>query len=141
MRQNGHGRFNAQDVGRVVQRGQIRNVFQFVNDFLGGHDGFGKLAAVHDAVPYGGNHVHIGDDAVFFVGQRTDDQVDGVGVVFAVLPPFKSFFPRAFVRNKRARQADAFHSAGGQAAFLLPVIDAVFDRRAAAIQKQNNHSK
>ena len=118
---------NALNVGRVVQRPEDDVVIDGFHD-LGVDDlGLGEgRAAVQHAVTDRVDLLHVGDNALFLIGQRLDDVGHGVGMVLQRLVEH-DFALGGGLLDVAALDANALGLALGDDAFIVHVDELVFD--------------
>ena len=123
-----------------MERGQRGEFAEGFNDLVVDDDGLHELfAAVHDAVAHGGDPGEAVYDAVLLVGQRVDDQLDGVLMGGAILVHGHLLAAGRLDVDERAAYADALDEAGGHRGLGLPVEKQIFHGRAAAVQTKYFH--
>ena len=133
-RHEGLGRLDPFNVGRIVQRRQVLDLFDGIQDILVDHHRTGEFfAAMHHAVADGRNFVNTFENTMVRVGNGFDQQVDGSLMIGAILLMVIGFATGHFVHDERIADDDTFHHPLGYNLFFIPVKKLVFYRRTAAV--------
>ena len=136
-------RFDAGDVGRIVQGREIGELAEGGERRVVDDDRLGEpVAPVHHTVAHRRDVREAGDRPDLGVQEGFHDQLDGVPVVGAVLLllDLLSALLRIVV-DERPADGHPLDDTGGEHVLLLPAIQLVLQGRAAAVQREDVHSR
>ena len=134
---------DAQQVGRVVQRGEVCAEGNLVNDVVVYQDRAAKkVSALHDAVPHGLNVLQGLEHARLLVRKGGEDELHAHFMVRDGNILYLFFTPGGSILKNADRKADFFADTLGdniENVVALHVQKLVLDGRAAAVDNKNNH--
>jgi len=138
--QDGHRRFDAHDVGRVVQRSQLDVILEGLDHGVGDPHRTGeRLAAVDHPVTDRLDLVQTLENAQLRLHQQADDRRDGHGVVQEFGLADDLLAAGTLHVDDGAHHAHPVRFTHGQVFLGGGVDELVLDRRAAAVQCENDH--
>ena len=129
-----HG-IHALQVGRVVQRRQVRALFEGFQHLVGQEHALVELlAAMHHAVTYGINLVKTLDDTNLGVGQQREDELHALGVLRYVVHNLTLLAIGELHLYKGTVQAYTLGTATGHHTLVVHVVQCVLDGGRTTIQ-------
>ena len=145
IRQHVRDGLDAEQVGRVVERGEVAADLDLLQHVLADEGAPGEeIRALHDAVADGLDVVEAGEHAVLGIHEGVEHELHADFVVRNGLGHGVRLFAGGLMGKAAVGQADLLDQAFGQQIIdivVLHVQQLVLDRRAAAIDNQNNHTE
>ena len=130
---------DAQQVGRVVQRGELDMVFDGGLDLWGDDHRPGEgFAPVHHAVAHSADLAQVGEGRALPLGEGFEDQPQADGVVL-YNPLYRHRHRPDAPRQPATRLTDALDHTAGQHPLIRHVEQLELDGRAARVDDQNLH--
>jgi hypothetical protein len=124
-----------------MQRPQLDHLHDgVVNLFIDVRAFHELLAAVQDPVSHRGNLLQIRyrlSAGVQFSRQSFEDQLNGVGVIFAVLLHLEGFLPLHVVPNEGIPDSDPLHDSGRDGRKVVFLEEGIFRRGRSAVEAKN----